>query len=383
MTTCSRARPSCRSTRRSRRRRSRQLNGIVEDANEKGYKVRVAIIVEAVRPRRGAVALAQAEDVRALPRAGARFVYKNRLLIVMPNGYGVVARREAAAGRAAGRRHAAAARRRRPCARGRRDARRAPARRELRRDGRGAEEHRQHDGRPPDHRGSGRRPRAADPRRLRREAAARASVVRRKRVRVCADAGRAARVLASVSRTRRRRSHGCTRCDQRPREDGSRRLPRGARARARHRVGRAQRPDGRRDARAPAPARHGLRAVSRHDRASPATRSSSTASRSPSSPRPIPAALPWAELGVEVAIESTGFFRKRADAMKHLEAGARKVIVSAPAKEPDVTVVLGVNFETRTTAGRASRHLERVVHDELPRAGREGAARHDRHPPRR
>ncbi len=59
-----------------------------------------------------------------------------------------------------------------------------------------------------------------------------------------------------------------------------------------------------------------------------------------------PAALPWAGLGVEVAIESTGFFRKRADAMKHLEAGARKVIVSAPAKQPDVTVVLGVNFET-------------------------------------
>jgi len=59
-----------------------------------------------------------------------------------------------------------------------------------------------------------------------------------------------------------------------------------------------------------------------------------------------PAMLPWAELGVEVAIESTGFFRKRADAMKHLEAGARKVIVSAPAKEPDVTVALGVNFDT-------------------------------------
>ncbi len=59
-----------------------------------------------------------------------------------------------------------------------------------------------------------------------------------------------------------------------------------------------------------------------------------------------PAALPWASLGVEVAIEATGLFRKRADAMKHLEAGARKVIVSAPAKQPDVTVVLGVNFET-------------------------------------
>jgi glyceraldehyde 3-phosphate dehydrogenase (phosphorylating) len=59
-----------------------------------------------------------------------------------------------------------------------------------------------------------------------------------------------------------------------------------------------------------------------------------------------PGALPWEELGVDVVIESTGFFRKRPDALKHVEAGARKVIVSAPAKEPDVTVALGINFET-------------------------------------
>jgi glyceraldehyde 3-phosphate dehydrogenase len=58
-----------------------------------------------------------------------------------------------------------------------------------------------------------------------------------------------------------------------------------------------------------------------------------------------PASLPWGELGVDVVIESTGRFRARADAAKHLEAGARKVIVSAPAKEPDVTVALGINFE--------------------------------------
>ena len=57
-----------------------------------------------------------------------------------------------------------------------------------------------------------------------------------------------------------------------------------------------------------------------------------------------PARLPWEDLDVDVVIESTGLFRKRADAGKHLEAGARKVIVSAPAKEPDATVVLGVNF---------------------------------------
>ena len=56
-----------------------------------------------------------------------------------------------------------------------------------------------------------------------------------------------------------------------------------------------------------------------------------------------PAELPWAELGVDVVVESTGIFRDRASAAKHLEAGARKVIISAPAKNEDVTVVLGVN----------------------------------------
>ncbi len=58
-----------------------------------------------------------------------------------------------------------------------------------------------------------------------------------------------------------------------------------------------------------------------------------------------PTRLPWRELGAEIVIESTGRFRARADAEKHLEAGAEKVIVSAPAKDPDVTVALGVNFE--------------------------------------
>ncbi len=56
-----------------------------------------------------------------------------------------------------------------------------------------------------------------------------------------------------------------------------------------------------------------------------------------------PANLPWGELGVDVAIESTGLFTKREDAQKHLEAGARKVVISAPATDPDLTVVLGVN----------------------------------------
>ena len=58
-----------------------------------------------------------------------------------------------------------------------------------------------------------------------------------------------------------------------------------------------------------------------------------------------PAKLPWADLGVEVVIESTGHFVDREGASKHLEAGADKVIISAPAKDPDVTVALGVNFD--------------------------------------
>ena len=58
-----------------------------------------------------------------------------------------------------------------------------------------------------------------------------------------------------------------------------------------------------------------------------------------------PADLPWGDLGVDVVLESTGFFTKRDDAAKHLTAGAKKVIISAPATDPDVTVALGVNFE--------------------------------------
>jgi glyceraldehyde 3-phosphate dehydrogenase len=58
-----------------------------------------------------------------------------------------------------------------------------------------------------------------------------------------------------------------------------------------------------------------------------------------------PAALPWRDLGVDVVIESTGFFTDRENASKHLDAGAGKVVISAPATSPDVTVVLGVNFD--------------------------------------
>jgi len=58
-----------------------------------------------------------------------------------------------------------------------------------------------------------------------------------------------------------------------------------------------------------------------------------------------PGALPWGELGVDVVIESTGLFTDRASAAKHLAQGAKKVVISAPATDPDVTVVLGVNFD--------------------------------------
>jgi glyceraldehyde 3-phosphate dehydrogenase len=68
-----------------------------------------------------------------------------------------------------------------------------------------------------------------------------------------------------------------------------------------------------------------------------------------------PAALPWEELGVDVVIESTGRFTDRAHAALHLERGAKKVVISAPASDPDVTVVPGVNFEQ--AYDRAAHHV--------------------------
>jgi glyceraldehyde 3-phosphate dehydrogenase len=58
-----------------------------------------------------------------------------------------------------------------------------------------------------------------------------------------------------------------------------------------------------------------------------------------------PAALPWGENKIDIVVESTGFFTKRDDASKHLEAGARKVLISAPAGDPDVTLCLGINSD--------------------------------------
>jgi glyceraldehyde 3-phosphate dehydrogenase len=89
-----------------------------------------------------------------------------------------------------------------------------------------------------------------------------------------------------------------------------------------------------------------------------------------------PENLPWSELGVDIAIESTGFFTKRDGAQKHLDAGAKKVIISAPATDPDVTIVLGVNDamyepESHHIVSNAScttncvAPLTKVVHDEF------------------
>jgi glyceraldehyde 3-phosphate dehydrogenase len=89
-----------------------------------------------------------------------------------------------------------------------------------------------------------------------------------------------------------------------------------------------------------------------------------------------PASLPWGDLGVDLVIESTGFFTKREGAEKHLEAGANKVIISAPATDPDVTLVLGVNEdhydpEAHRIISNAScttncvAPLAKVLHDEL------------------
>jgi glyceraldehyde 3-phosphate dehydrogenase len=63
-----------------------------------------------------------------------------------------------------------------------------------------------------------------------------------------------------------------------------------------------------------------------------------------------PATLPWKDLGVDIVIESTGLFTDKASAGKHLAAGAKKVIISAPAKEPDVTLACGINLESYDAA---------------------------------
>ena len=141
------------------------------------------------------------------------------------------------------------------------------------------------------------------------------------------------------------------------------------------RVRRGQRPDRHGDDRPPAQVRLDPRAASRARSRSPATAITVDGKELKVLSERDPAALPWGDLGVDVVIESTGFFTARDDAAKHLEAGAKKVIISAPAKEPDVTVALGVNFDSDYDPRAAQHHLQRLLHDQLPGAGGEGAAR--------
>ena len=92
-----------------------------------------------------------------------------------------------------------------------------------------------------------------------------------------------------------------------------------------------------------------------------------------------PQALPWKELGVEYVIESTGLFTEAEKARGHITAGAKKVIISAPAKEEDITVVMGVNHE-KYDAAKHNIISQRQLHHELPRPGRprapQGRVRH-------
>ena len=76
--------------------------------------------------------------------------------------------------------------------------------------------------------------------------------------------------------------------------------------------------------------------------------------------------MPWGDLGVDIVLESTGFFTEREGAQKHLDAGAKKVVISAPATDPDITLALGVN-DDQYDPDAAPHHLERLLHHELPR----------------
>ena len=90
-----------------------------------------------------------------------------------------------------------------------------------------------------------------------------------------------------------------------------------------------------------------------------------------------PAALPWKELGIDVALECTGLFTSKDKASAHLKAGAKRVLISAPADGVDLTVVYGVNHDKLEQVPH--RGLQRLLHHQLPGAGRQGAQRRRRH----
>ena len=94
-----------------------------------------------------------------------------------------------------------------------------------------------------------------------------------------------------------------------------------------------------------------------------------------------PAGLGWGDLGVETVLECTGLFRDRDKASGHLEAGAKKVIISAPAKGPDVTIVMGVNHQDYDPG---SHHIvsKRLLYHKLPGPAVQGSAGQFRNPKR-
>ena len=87
-----------------------------------------------------------------------------------------------------------------------------------------------------------------------------------------------------------------------------------------------------------------------------------------------PAALPWKDLGVDIVLESTGLFTDRDKAAKHLAAGAKKVVISAPAKQEDITIVMGVNHDKYDPKAH---HVisQCLLHHQLPGAGGQGDPR--------
>ena len=83
-----------------------------------------------------------------------------------------------------------------------------------------------------------------------------------------------------------------------------------------------------------------------------------------------PAALPWAALGADVVVESTGIFTKAAAARKHVNAGAKKVVISAPATDEDITVVMGINdgdYPGARTPSSPTRRAPRTASPRWPR----------------
>ena len=94
-----------------------------------------------------------------------------------------------------------------------------------------------------------------------------------------------------------------------------------------------------------------------------------------------PASIPWAELGVELVVESTGIFTDAEKAVAHIKGGAKKVIISAPARNEDITLVLGVN-DNRYDPGQHNIVFQRFLYHELFRTHGQGASRLLRAPAR-